>query len=107
MTITVGAVLIGALIGGMFTSIILSALGVTAQTWMLLVGAAVVAIIAVAFLKQFIIIGSSFQGSYLVVAGAYALITGMSLACRYPVFSVGAACKNESHSANNANSSPR
>ncbi|HWQ98169.1 MAG TPA: DUF4203 domain-containing protein [Clostridia bacterium] len=75
-----GAVLIGALIGGMFTSIILSALGVTAQTWMLLVGAAVVAIIAGVFLKQFIIIGSSFQGSYLVVAGAYALISGMSYA---------------------------
>ena len=75
-----GAVLIGALLGGMFTSIILSAFGVTALPWMILVGAAVVAIIAVAFLKQFIIIGSSFQGSYLIVAGAYALISGMSYA---------------------------
>ena len=75
-----GAVLIGALLGGMFTSIILSAFGVTALPWMILVGAAVVAIIAVAFLKQFIIIGSAFQGSYLIVAGAYALISGMSYA---------------------------
>jgi hypothetical protein len=75
-----GAVLIGALLGGMFTSVILSAFGVTALPWMIIVGAVVVAIIAGVFLKQFIIIGSSFQGSYLIVAGAYALINGISFA---------------------------
>lgn len=75
-----GAVLIGALLGGMFTSVILSAFGVTALPWMMLVGAAVVAIIAGVFLKQFIIIGSSFQGSYLIVAGAFALFNGITFA---------------------------
>ena len=74
----IGAILIGALLGGVFTSVVLSALGITALPWMILVGAVVVAIIAGVFLKQFIIIGSSFQGSYMIVAGAYALITGMS-----------------------------
>ena len=73
-----GAILIGALLGGVFTSVVLSALGITALPWMILVGAVVVAIIAGVFLKQFIIIGSSFQGAYMIVAGAYALITGMS-----------------------------
>ncbi len=76
----VGAILIGALLGGAFTSVILSAVGVTALPWMILVGAVVVAIIAGIFLKQFIILGSSFQGSYLIVAGAYALISGVSYA---------------------------
>ncbi|MEA4914522.1 MAG: DUF4203 domain-containing protein [Christensenella sp.] len=75
-----GAVLIGALLGGMFTSVILSAFGVTALPWMIIVGAVVVAILAGVFLKQFIIIGSSFQGSYLIVAGVYALISGISYA---------------------------
>ena len=74
----IGAILIGALIGGVFTSVVLSALGITALPWMILVGAVVVAIIAGVFLKQFIIIGSSFQGAYMIVAGAYALITGMT-----------------------------
>ena len=74
----IGAILIGALLGGVFTSVVLSALGITALPWMILVGAVVVAIIAGVFLKQFIIIGSSFQGAYMIVAGAYALITGMS-----------------------------
>lgn len=73
-----GAILIGALLGGVFTSIILSALSITTLPWMILVGAAVVAIIAGVFLKQFIIIGSSFQGAYMIVAGVYALITGMT-----------------------------
>lgn len=73
-----GAILIGALLGAVFTSVVLSALGITALPWMILVGAAVVAIIAGVFLKQFIIIGSSFQGAYMIVAGAYALYTGMS-----------------------------
>ena len=75
-----GAVLIGALLGGMFTSVILSAFGVTALPWMMIVGAVVVAIIAGVFLKQFIIIGSAFQGSYLIVAGVFALITGINFA---------------------------
>ena len=74
----IGAILIGALLGAVFTSVVLSALGITALPWMILVGAVVVAIIAGVFLKQFIIIGSSFQGAYMIVAGAYALITGMS-----------------------------
>ena len=74
----VGAILIGALLGAVFTSVILSALSVTALPWMILVGAVVVAIIAGIFLKQFIIIGSSFQGAYMIVVGAYALITGMT-----------------------------
>ena len=74
----IGAILIGALLGGVFASVVLSALGITALPWMILVGAVVVAIIAGVFLKQFIIIGSSFQGAYMIVAGAYALITGMS-----------------------------
>ncbi|MEZ4509431.1 MAG: DUF4203 domain-containing protein [Eubacteriales bacterium] len=76
----VGAVLIGAALGYMFTSVILSAFGITALLWMMLVGAAVVAIIAGVFLKQFIIIGSAFQGAYLIVAGVFALISGLSLA---------------------------
>ena len=75
-----GAILIGALLGGMFTSVILSAFGVTALPWMILVGAAIVAIFAGVFLKQFIIIGSAFQGSYLIVAGVFALITGVRIA---------------------------
>ena len=74
-----GAVLIGALLGGMFTSVVLSAFGVTPLPWMVVGGAVVVAIIAGIFLKQFIIIGSSFHGAYLIVAGAYALIAGMSI----------------------------
>jgi len=74
----IGAILIGALLGGAFTSVVLSAVGVTALPWMILVGAVVVAIIAGVFLKQFIIIGSSFQGAFMIVAGAYALITGIS-----------------------------
>ena len=74
----IGAILIGALLGAVFTSVVLSALGITALPWMILVGAVVVAIIAGVFLKQFIIIGSSFQGAYMIVAGAYALITGMT-----------------------------
>ena len=74
----IGAILIGALLGGVFASVILSALGITALPWMILVGAVVVAIIAGVFLKQFIIIGSSFHGAYMIVAGAYALITGIS-----------------------------
>ena len=74
----IGAILIGALLGALFTSVILSALGVAVLPWMILVGAVVVAIIAGVFLKQFIIIGSSFQGAYMIVAGAYALITGIS-----------------------------
>ncbi len=74
----IGAILIGALLGGMFTSVILSALGITALPWMILIGAVVVAILAGVFLKQFIIIGSSFQGAYMIVAGVYALILGMS-----------------------------
>jgi len=74
----IGAILIGALLGGAFTSVVLSAVGVTALPWMILVGAVVVAIIAGVFLKQFIIIGSSFQGAFMIVAGAYALITGMT-----------------------------
>ena len=74
----VGAILIGALLGGAFTSVILSALNVAAQPWMILAGAVLVAIIAGIFLKQFIIIGSSFHGAYMIVAGAYALITGIS-----------------------------
>ncbi|MEA4939118.1 MAG: DUF4203 domain-containing protein [Christensenella sp.] len=74
----IGAILIGALLGGMFTSVILSALGITALPWMILIGAVVVAILAGVFLKQFIIIGSSFQGAYMIVAGVYALIFGMS-----------------------------
>ncbi len=75
-----GAILIGALLGGMLTSVVLSAFGVTALPWMMLAGAAVVAIIAGVFLKQFIIIGSSFQGAYLIVAGVFALINGLTLA---------------------------
>ena len=74
----IGAILIGALLGAVFTSVVLSALGITALPWMILVGAVVVAIIAGVFLKQFIIIGSSFQGAFMIVAGAYALITGIS-----------------------------
>jgi len=74
----IGAILIGALLGGACASVVLSAFGVVALPWMILVGAAVVAIIAGVFLKQFIIIGSSFQGSYLIVAGAYAIIAGTS-----------------------------
>lgn len=75
----IGAILIGALLGGAFTSIVLSAFGVTPLPWMVVAGAVVVAIIAGIFLKQFIIIGSSFHGAYLIVAGAYALIVGMSI----------------------------
>ena len=74
----IGAILIGALLGVVLVSVVLSALGITALPWMILVGAVVVAIIAGVFLKQFIIIGSSFQGAYMIVAGAYALYTGMS-----------------------------
>lgn len=74
----VGAILIGALLGAVFASVVLSALGIAALPWMLLVGAVVVAVIAGVFLKQFIIIGSSFHGAYMIVAGAYALITGGS-----------------------------
>ena len=74
----IGAILIGALLGAVLVSVVLSALSITALPWMILVGAVVVAIIAGVFLKQFIIIGSSFQGAYMIVAGAYALITGMS-----------------------------
>ena len=74
----IGAILIGALLGAVLVSVVLSALGITALPWMILVGAVVVAIIAGVFLKQFIIIGSSLQGAYMIVAGAYALITGMS-----------------------------
>ena len=75
-----GAILIGALLGAAATSVILSAFGVTALPWMILVGAVVVAIIAGIFIKQFIIIGSSFNGAYLIVAGVYALISGVSYA---------------------------
>lgn len=75
-----GAVLIGALLGGMFTSVVLSAFGITALPWMMLVGAVVVAFIAGVFLRQFIIIGSAFQGSYLIVAGVFALISGIDFA---------------------------
>lgn len=74
----IGAILIGALLGGAFTSVILSAFGVAPLPWMIVVGAVVVAIIAGIFLKQFIIIGSSFHGAYMIVAGAYALIADMS-----------------------------
>ena len=74
----IGAILIGALLGAVLVSVVLSALSITALPWMILVGAVVVAIIAGVFLKQFIIIGSSFQGAYMIVAGAYALISGMS-----------------------------
>lgn len=74
-----GAILIGALLGGASTSVILSAFGVTALPWMILVGAVVVAIIAGIFIKQFIIIGSSFNGAYLITAGAYALMTGVTV----------------------------
>lgn len=74
----IGAILIGALLGAVFTAVILSALEITALPWMLLVGAVVVAVIAGVFLKQFIIIGSSFHGTYMIVAGAYALVTGIS-----------------------------
>lgn len=74
-----GAILIGALLGAAATSVILSAFGMTALPWMILVGAVVVAIIAGIFLKQFIIIGSSFNGAYLIVAGANALMTGVTV----------------------------
>ncbi|HWR31248.1 MAG TPA: DUF4203 domain-containing protein [Negativicutes bacterium] len=74
----VGAVLIGALLGAAFTSVILTALNVAVLPWMLLVGAVLVAVIAGVFLKEFIIIGSSFQGAYMIVAGVYALVTGIS-----------------------------
>jgi len=76
--IRLGAIIIGALLGGALASVILSAFGVTALPWMILVGAVIVAIIAGVFLKQFIIIGSSFQGAYMIVAGAYGLITNMN-----------------------------
>lgn len=76
----IGAIMIGALLGAVFTSVVLSAFSITALPWMILAGAVVVAILAGVFLKQFIIIGSSFQGAYMIAAGAYALITGVSYA---------------------------
>ena len=72
-----GAVIIGAFIGALLAVMILSLFGVQPVWWASLIGAVIVAVMAAVFLKQFIIIGSAFQGSYMVVAGVYSLIVGV------------------------------
>lgn len=70
----VGAILIGALLGGMLLLVALNALNVDAPWWVGLIGAVAGAVIAGVYLKLFIIIGSSYSGAQLAVVGAYALI---------------------------------
>jgi hypothetical protein len=73
-----GAIVVGALLGAMLLPIILSVFGVGSAWWITLVGAIIGGLIAGMFLKEFIIIGSSFQGSYMAIGGVYALITNKS-----------------------------
>ena len=74
----VGAVFIGVLMGAMFTSALLGSLDIEPIWWALLIGAVLVGITAWVFIKPFIVLASSFLGSYMAVGGAYALISGQT-----------------------------
>ncbi|MEA5059841.1 hypothetical protein SDC9_89197 [bioreactor metagenome] len=69
-----GAILVGALLAAMLLVTTLSVFGMEPIWWAALIGAIIGGIVAGIFIKEFIIIGSSFQGSYMVIGGLYALI---------------------------------
>lgn len=72
----VGAVLVGALLGASLVLVVASNLGIDALWWPALIGAAVGALVAGLFIKEFIIVGSSLNGATMLTVGVYALITG-------------------------------
>ena len=72
----IGAVLIGALLGAGLVLVVASTWGIDAQWWIAVIGAAVGALVAGLFIKEFIIIGSSLNGATMLTVGVYALITG-------------------------------
>ncbi len=72
----VGAVLIGALLGAGLVLVVTNSLGIDPYWWTAAIGAAVGALIAGLFIKEFIITGSSLNGATMLTVGVYALITG-------------------------------
>ena len=90
----VGAGIIGALLGASLTVSLFEAFGAQPVWWVTLIGAVVVGVLAVAFLKGFIIAASAFFGAYLTVGGANALITGQQFFMahdNYVVFNINLA----------------
>ncbi len=66
--------IVGAILGAMLLSMIMSAAHTQVVWWMYLIGAVAGAVLASIFLKPFIILGSAFSGAYFAVTGAYSLI---------------------------------
>ncbi|MBE0601087.1 MAG: DUF4203 domain-containing protein [Firmicutes bacterium] len=71
-----GAVLIGALLGAGLVLVVTNSLGIDPYWWTAAIGAALGALIAGLFIKEFIILGSSLNGATMLTVGVYALITG-------------------------------
>jgi hypothetical protein len=69
-----GVVLTGAVLGAALVNLLLAAWSGLDAGWPILVGAVLGAILAGIFLKPYIIVGSSFNGAYLAVLGAYSII---------------------------------
>lgn len=71
-----GVILLGFLIGGALALVFSYLFGMLPSWWIFLIGGFVLALLAGFLLVPFVKIGSSLNGAYLVVVGAYALLQG-------------------------------
>lgn len=69
-----GVVLTGAILGAALVNLLLFTWSGMEAGWPILVGAILGAVLASIFIKPYIIVGSSFNGAYLAVLGAYSII---------------------------------
>ncbi len=69
-----GVVLTGAILGAALVNLLLSTWSGVEAGWPVLIGAILGAVLASIFIKPYIIVGSSFNGAYLAVLGAYSII---------------------------------
>jgi hypothetical protein len=79
-----GAVLVGAFLGALLSSLIFSLFGMAPNWWIYLIGAIPGAILAGVLVKPFIKIASAFEGGYLAMAGLLSLIQGTNLLAMQP-----------------------